>query len=104
MPAPSERSAARRLLLWFAVVTLLPTLALVWVGWAVVVQGHTEQRETTADRAAALLRGILADLGDDLTRAAASPEAAVNNTGPDAAGIAFADTSQAAQRRPRSPA
>ncbi len=70
MPAPPDRSAARRLILWFAVATVLPTLALVWLGWAVVQQGRGEERTRAAERAAVALQRVLTELGDTLDRAA----------------------------------
>ncbi len=72
MPAPRDRSAARRLLLWFAVATVLPTLALVWLGWTLVQQGRGEERTRAAERAAAALERVLVELGDTLGRAATS--------------------------------
>jgi len=72
MPAPRERSATRRLLLWFAVATVLPTLALVWLGWAVFQQGRADERARAAERAAAALQHVLTELEDALDRAVTS--------------------------------
>ena len=75
------RSDSRRLLLWFGLASLLPALALGWVGWAVVAQGRAEERERAAEAAASALQSVLSDFRREFAQIRVDPSV-LDRSGP----------------------
>jgi signal transduction histidine kinase len=88
MAALRPQPGTRRLLHWFIVVTLVPTAALVRLGWTVVEQGVSDERDRAAERLATSLRDVVVMLSDDLDRVVASSGAVEPRTA-DAAVVAL---------------
>jgi tetratricopeptide (TPR) repeat protein len=90
------QQSTRRLFVWFLLTTIVPAVALAWLGWMLVEQDRRSQREarrTARDQAvelaAAALQRRLAELEEQLSTFGLGENAAPDNMGADVAAVTF---------------